>query len=104
MPLDLQLFAKLPVQCTQGCLLRGYVKEGEQVGHDGGEDWVQRQDLPRHLLPYPLRVVAALKLEVAAKEIDDRQVGRGLAVGNRSGLKDQPAADTMGVGELPEQT
>jgi hypothetical protein len=32
----------------------------------------------------------------------DGQVGGGLAVGDRTGLNNQPAAHTMGVGELPE--
>ena len=91
------------IESMPGRLLHGHVEEGEEGGHSVGEGWVQCQDLPRYRLPDLPRVIAALKLEVAAKEIDDRQVGGGLTVGDGSGLNGQPAAHTMGVGELPGQ-
>jgi hypothetical protein len=63
------------IESMPGRLLYGHVEKGEQGGHNGGKDRVQRQDLARYLLSDLPRVVAVLKLEVAAKEIDDRQVG-----------------------------
>src|SRR5262245_49223426 len=70
------------IESVPGRLLHGHVEEGEKGGHSRDESWVQRQDLPCNLLPDLLRVVATLELEVAAKEIDDGQVGGGLTVGN----------------------
>jgi hypothetical protein len=82
------------IESMPGCLLHGHVEEREE---GGGKDMGERQDLPRYPLPDLPRVVAALKLEVAAKEIEDRKIGGGLTVGDRSGLNDQRAAHTMGV-------
>src|ERR671919_1821095 len=35
---------------------------------------------------------------------DDRQVARGLAVGDRAGLQDEPALDAMRVSQLEDET
>src|SRR5215831_19245165 len=86
------------IESLPGRLLDWHVEEREEGEHSGGKGWVQRQDLPRYLLPDLPRVVAALKLEVAAKEIDDRQVGGRLAVGGRAGFKHAPAVDVRRVG------
>ena len=64
---------------------------------------VQREQLADDLLADAARVVAVADLEVALEQIDDRQIGRGLAVGHRAGLHHQPALGAVGVGELVEQ-
>src|SRR5262249_4131479 len=100
-----RLLAPLPrIESMPGRLLYGHIEEREEGGHSRGEGWIQRQDLPRYLLPDLQRVVAALEFEVAAQEIGGGQVGGGLPVGDRRRLQHQPAMHTMGVGELPEET
>ena len=66
---------------------------------------VQRQELPRHLLAHRPRVVPVLDPEVALEQIDHRQIGRRLPVGDRAGLRatSQPC-DAMGVRDLPHQS
>ena len=47
-------------------------------------------------------LVAGLDLAIGLEEVDDRQVGRGLAVRDRAALEQEPAVRAVGVDELPE--
>ena len=42
-------------------------------------------------------------MAVALQQVDDREVGRGLAVGHRGALQHQPALRVVGVDELIDQ-
>ena len=92
------------IEGLPGRLLHRHVQERQEGRHDGRERGGERQDLPRDLFPDLPRVVAALDLEIASKQLDHGKVGGGLAVGDRGGLHDEPAVHAMGVGELPEET
>src|SRR6516225_5237445 len=41
--------------------------------------------------------------EIPLKEIDHRQVARRLAIGDRTGLEDEPTLHAMRVGDFPDQ-
>jgi hypothetical protein len=75
----------------------------EEGGHDGRERRGECQNLPGDLLANLPGVVATLDLEVTAEQIDHRQVGGGLAVGDRGGLCDEPAVYAVRMKELPEE-
>src|SRR5207249_2167026 len=64
---------------------------------------VEREKLPRHLLPDGAGLVPVADLKVASEEVDHRQVRRGLAVRDGAGLEDEPAVDAVGVGDLPDE-
>jgi hypothetical protein len=65
---------------------------------------IQQDDFRRHLLPDRARLVAFGQLEIALQEIDERQVWRGTAVGNRLRLEHQPAARVRRMDELAQET
>ena len=65
---------------------------------------IQRQELARHLLTHLPAIVAGLNPEVAAQELDDGEVRRGLAVGHGGGFEHQPPAAAVRVGKLPDQS
>jgi hypothetical protein len=48
-------------------------------------------------------LVPLVDMEVVLEEVDDREVGRCLPVGDRAGLDDQPAVGAMGVRHLPDE-
>src|SRR6185503_4653204 len=62
---------------------------------------VEGQHLAGHLLADRPRLVPPLDVKVRLEKIDDREIGRGLAIGNGAALQDEPALDAMGVSELP---
>jgi hypothetical protein len=68
------------------------VEQRQERGQRRLQCAVERKHFARDALAHLPCVVARLNLEIAAKEIDDGQVDGGLAVGDRSGLNDQPAA------------
>ncbi len=74
------------IEGVPGRFLHRHVEQRQESGHGGRERRGERQDLPRDLLADLPRVVAALDREVAAEQLDHRQVGGGLAVGDRAGL------------------
>ena len=82
---------------------RGHVQEHEQGGQGRLQSPVQGEELARHLLADPAPVVAGLDLEVRLQQVAHRQVGRGLAVGDRAGFQDEPAVGPVGMGQLPEE-
>ena len=49
-------------------------------------------------------VVAVLDPAIRLQQADDWEIGRGLAVGHRAGLQDEPPVGPVGVGDLPDQT
>ena len=80
-----------------------HVQESEERGQGRLQRRIQRDQLAGEFLRDLPRVVAGLDLEVRPEEVDDRQIGRGLAVGGRAGFEDEPAVRAMGMDELPEQ-
>ena len=72
-------------------ILHRDVEEREQRRQGGLQGPVERQDLAGHLLADRPRVVPPVDLKVRLEEIDDGEIGRGLAVGDGAGLQDQPA-------------
>ena len=114
--LHLALPQQQPLQRLQGLppTLRGieprplrvldrYVEKREEYGQRGLQRAVQRQELAGHLLAHLAAVVTGLDGEVAAQELDDGKVRRGLPVRHRGGLEHQPPLTPMRVGELPHQ-
>ena len=71
-------------------ILDRHVEQREERRQRGLQRAVQRQELARHLLAHLSAVVAGLDPEVAAQELDHREVRGGLAVGHRRGLEHQP--------------
>jgi len=65
-----------------GALVHRHIEKCQQSGHGGRKRGGERPDFARDLLADLSRVVAAVYPEVAAKQLDHRQVGRGLTVGN----------------------
>src|SRR5215813_2432639 len=63
------------VEPVPGWLLHGDVEQRQQGRYAGRERRSERKHLPRDLLANLARFVAALDLEVAAKQRDDRQIG-----------------------------
>src|SRR5439155_8328632 len=49
-------------------------------------------------------VVARLDGEIASEQLDDRVIGRGLAIRCRGGLDDEAAAAPVRMRELPQQS
>ena len=92
------------IEGVPGRLVHRHVEERQEGTHAGRERGGDRQDLPRDLLPDLPRVVATVDREVAAEQLDHGQVSRGLTVGDRGGLHDEPAVHAMGVRDLPEET
>ena len=82
-------------------ILHRNLQEREQRRQGGLQGTVEGQHLAGHLLADRPRLVPPLDVEVRLEEIDDGEIGRGLAVGDGAGLQNQPAVGAMGVGELP---
>src|SRR4029453_15089597 len=63
---------------------------------------IQGHGLPEDLLSdIPVRILLS-DAEVVLEELDDGEIAVRLAVGDRSGLENQPAVDTMGMRELED--
>ena len=80
-----------------------HVQEGKEARHHGSQRLVERQELARDLLPDAARIIARLDPEIALAEIDDGQIGAGLAIGDRARLEHEPVLGPVRVDELPEQ-
>ena len=80
-----------------------HVQQRQERGHGGLEGLVQRQELAGDLLADGPRIVLVLNLQVSLEQVDHGQIRRGLPVGDRAGLHDEPAVGPMGVGDLPHQ-
>src|SRR5262249_14437297 len=92
------------IEGVPGRLVHWYVEQREEGGHDGRERRGESQNLPGDLLANLPRVVATLDLEVTAEQLDHGKVGASLAVGDRGGLRDEPAVYAVRMEELPEET
>ncbi len=84
-------------------VFRQGVQERQQRRDGVLEGRVERQHLPGHLGPDGARVIVLLHVAVALEQVDDREVGRGLAVGHRGAFEHQPALGVVGVDELIDQ-
>ena len=95
-----------PLARIQGLPLRildRHVEEREEGGDNRGQLLVERLHLSDDLVADLLLVGAVVHLEVRAQQIDDRSVGRRLAVGKRARLQDSPAGHSFRTGELVEE-
>jgi hypothetical protein len=92
------------IEHPPGRVLDRHLQEGEKGRQRRLQPSVQRQDLPRHLLPHLPRVVPVLDLEIALEKVDDRQVGGRLPVGAGPRLHDEPPVGPVGVRHLPDQS
>jgi hypothetical protein len=72
-------------------VIAGDVEEPEQRGEARLEGAVEGQELAGDLLADLAGVVPGLELEVGAEQLDDRQEGGGLAVGDGASLQGEPA-------------
>ena len=70
----------------------------------GLQGTIERQQFARHLLPHLPGVVPGLDGEVAAQQLDHREVRGGLAIGHRRRFQDQPVLRPVRVRELPHQS
>jgi hypothetical protein len=68
------------------------------------ESLVQGEHLPGHLGADGSGVVALLDVTVALDQVDHRKIRRGLAIGNRGALQDQPPLGAVAVDDLIDQT
>ena len=48
--------------------------------------------------------ITVVNVEVALEQVDDRQIGGGLAIGGRRALQQEPALRARSLGELVEET
>jgi hypothetical protein len=82
----------------------GVVGRGVENPQDGRqvrlERPVERQEAPQHLLPDQPRIVPGLDPEVGPQQVDDREVRRGLAVGDRHTGDDEAPVEPMRQDEL----
>jgi hypothetical protein len=67
-------------------LLHRDFQEREQRRQSGLQGPVEGEDLPRHLLADGPRLVPPLDVKVGLEQIDDGEIGSGLAVGDGAGL------------------
>jgi hypothetical protein len=81
----------------------GHVEQPEERRECGLQGPVQGEELAGDLLADLAGVIARLELEVAPEQVEDREEGRHLAVGDGIRLDEKPAVEAVGVGELPEQ-
>ena len=91
------------IERLPGLIVHGDVEQGEEGRKQRLQALVQGQQLAGDLLANLPGVVAALDAEVGLEQVDDRQIGRRLAVGHRTAFQDQPALGSVGMGELVEQ-
>ena len=80
------------------------VEEREECRQVRLEPAVQRQDLAHDPFTHATRVVAVLDAKVRPEQVDDRQVGRCLPIGDGSALDDEPAPSAVRVRELVEES
>jgi hypothetical protein len=78
------------IERQKRAVLRQGVKQGEQCRDDPLEGFVERQHLPGQLGPDGARVVALLDMGIALEQVNNREIGRGLAIGHRGALQYQP--------------
>ena len=64
---------------------------------------IERQHLPGHLGADGARVVVLLHMAVALEQVDDREVGRRLAIRHRGAFEHQPPWRVVGMDELIDQ-
>src|SRR5690349_9860441 len=79
------------------------VQKPEEGWHHALEGVVERDQLTDDLLADPPLIVAVLDLEIRLQEIDDGQIERGLAIGDRCAVDAQPAMRAMRAHNLPDE-
>ena len=84
-------------------VVRHSVQERQQGGESVLERLVERQHLAGDLGPDGARVIAVVHMAVAFQQVNDGEVGRGLAVGHRGTLQHAPALGAVGVDKLMHQ-
>ena len=70
------------VKRQKGAVVREGIQQPQQRWNRHLEGRVERQHLPGHLGAGRARVVAVLQVAVPPEEVEHREVGRGLAVGD----------------------
>ena len=86
---------------------RGIIEGDVQQRQQGRQEWlqcsVQRQELAGHAFADLPLVVTLLDPAIRLQQLDDRQVRRGLPVGDRAAFEHQPAMGTVRPRELPDE-
>ena len=102
-PVERALAALRQIKLEKGAVVRRGV-QGRQQGREGVlQRLVERDNLPGDLGPDGAYVVAVVGMAVALQQVDDGELGRGLAVGHRGALQHTPALGVMGVDTLVHQ-
>ena len=88
---------------AKGTVVGQGVQQPEEGRNGLLERLVQRQHLPGDPGPHGTRLIRVLDVDVALEQVNDRKVGRRLAVGHRGTLQHPPALRVVGVDTLVHQ-
>ena len=80
-----------------------YIQEPEERWRGGGEGVIKAAEFGSYLLTHRRQRLAILKAEVAFEQVDDWEIGGGLAVGRPLCLQDQPRRREGTMDELIAQ-
>jgi hypothetical protein len=69
------------LEALPGFILHLYLQQGQEGRQARPQGWIQRQQAAGELLTHAPPVVAVLKLKIGLEQVDDRQIGGGLAIG-----------------------
>jgi hypothetical protein len=101
------LVVPCPVEGHHGLPVVGYrptiLQEGQEGRQSRPKGGIQGEQPPGKLLAYAPPVIVILKLKIGLEQVDDRQIRRGLAIGGRVALQEEPALRARRMGELVEE-
>ena len=81
----------LPVHLREWIITLDNTEQAEQIGQCVFQTSIERYDSSCDLLAALALIVPGGNVEIIAQQIDDRQIGAGLAVRDREGLQHHPA-------------
>src|SRR5215475_13067111 len=85
------------------CILDRYLQQRQEGWQSRPESLIEREQLAGDLLTDTARIIALFDLEVDVEQVDDREIGGGLAVRHGRGLEREPALGAMRMDKLVEQ-
>jgi hypothetical protein len=88
------------VEGAKRTVVRQHLQERQQRRNGVLQGLVQRQHLAGHLGPHRAGVIRLFQVAIALEQVEDGEVGRGLAVGDRSALQRPPAPRGVGMHKL----